>query len=73
MEEAWNSSVSRATNLLPNSVARKDQAWRSIGKFSGGQEKAKKDSGGEGEPNHRAMTPRWSQPHQTEDSLQNLS
>lgn len=70
-KEAWNSGTSRATNLLPNTVAREDQVWRSLGKFARWQEKVKKGSGGEAEPSHRAMTPRWSQSYQTEDLLQN--
>lgn len=71
MKEAWNSGMSRATNLLPNIVAREDQVWRSLGKFAGRQEKVKKGSGGEAEPSNRAMAPRWSQSYQTEDLLQN--
>lgn len=64
--------MSRAANLLPNIVAREDQVWRSLGKFAGGQEKVKNGSGGEAEPSHRAMTPRWSQSYQTKDFLHRL-
>lgn len=73
MKEAWNSGMSRATNLLPNFIAMEEGVWRSLGKFAGGREKEeRKDSRGEAEPSYGAMTERWRQAHQhIQDILQN--
>lgn len=72
MEEAWNSGMSSATNLLPNIMAMEERVWRSLGKFAGGREKERKKPRCEAEPNYGAMTERQRQALQhIQDMLQN--
>lgn len=70
MEEAWNSGMSSATNLLPNIMAMEEGVWRTLGKFAGGREKKRKKSRCEAEPSYGAMTERQRQALQhTQDML----